>query len=188
MMDISMFFSLKFERIYMLFLFIPLFVIMLILLIINFVHFDEIEKRRKRKQRFWIFISRSAIIGLLVIALTSPFLEKKESSDGNPEIVLLYDNSSSMQLYNLDIDAFKKQLEDKVPTQVKYIGNEISSPIGDEIFKQLHKKNLLLISDGNNQKNDNKHSCVRQMYFMPYGRLVSGIYRIADFLSRIIIF
>lgn len=136
----------------MLFLFIPLFVIMLILLIINFVHFDEIEKRRKRKQRFWIFISRSAIIGLLVIALTSPFLEKKESSDGNPEIVLLYDNSSSMQLYNLDIDAFKKQLEDKVPTQVKYIGNEISSPIGDEIFKQLHKKNLLLISDGNNQK------------------------------------
>ncbi|MBI5392509.1 VWA domain-containing protein [Candidatus Woesearchaeota archaeon] len=151
-MDISMLLSLKFEKIYMIFLFIPLFVVMLILLIINFVHFDEIEKRKKRKQRFWIFLSRSAIIVLLVIALTSPFLEKKESTDGNPEIMLLYDNSSSMQLYNFDIDTFKKQLEDKVPTQVKYIGNEISSPIGDEIFKQLHKKNLLLISDGNNQK------------------------------------
>ncbi len=145
--------TLKFEKIYLLFLFIPLFILLIILLIINFVHFDEIEKRRKRKARLLILITRSLVIGLLVIALTSPFVEKKESSDGNPEVLILYDNSTSMELFNFPINDFQKQLDKQVPTQVKFIGSSLSSPLGDEIFRQLHRKNLLVVSDGNNQKN-----------------------------------
>lgn len=138
------------EKPYMLFLFPLLMVVLILLLMINFVRFNTEEKREKRRYRFWVFISRTLIIALLVLALTNPYITKREQSDGNPEVTILYDNSSSMELFETNLDTLVKGIEKDVPVEVKYIANDVRSPLGDEMFRALSKKNLLLVTDGNN--------------------------------------
>ncbi|MBI3032797.1 VWA domain-containing protein [Candidatus Woesearchaeota archaeon] len=130
-----------------------LLIVLILLLMINFVRFNSEEKKEKRRYRFWIFVSRTIIITLLVAALTNPFITKRENSDGNPEVTILYDNSTSLSLFKSDVDKVNnlvKQIEKEVPVEVKYIANDVRSPLGDEIFRQLSKKNILLVTDGNN--------------------------------------
>ncbi|MBT4540440.1 VWA domain-containing protein [Candidatus Woesearchaeota archaeon] len=125
-------------------------ILLFTLLIINFVKYEKEEKRGVWKYRVWLFLSRLLILGLLVFALASPYVIKKETTDGNPEINLLYDNSSSMALYELDHEGLRDKLQAKVPTNMRMMAAGTTSMLGDEIFRELHKKNILIITDGNN--------------------------------------
>lgn len=152
-MIFTIFEVLKFEKPIMFFLLIPFMILLTALLIISFVKFKPEEKKGVWIYRSLMFLSRALIILLLVIALASPYVTKKETSAGNPEINILYDNSSSMELFNLNIDQLKDTLHKEVPASVRFIGSGKTSMLGDEIFRQLHKKSLLLVTDGNNDKN-----------------------------------
>jgi hypothetical protein len=137
----------------MLLLFIPLIILLFTILIISFVKFEKEEKKGVWSYRIWLFLSRLLIIGLLILALASPYMVKKESSDGNPEINILYDNSSSMAVFDLNNDALKAKLESKIPTNMRMMASGTTSMLGDEIFRELHKRNILVITDGNNDAN-----------------------------------
>ncbi len=99
-----------------------------------------------------MFFTRTLIILLVCAALTVPFFTIKSQSDGNPTIMLLIDNSSSMELIDVDIEGLKSSLGEQVPLTVDYIGYGTSSKLSDNIFRYLHKDNLLLITDGNNEE------------------------------------
>lgn len=135
-----------------LYLIIPLVVVLLFLIIINFVKFSKEERRSKIAYKIWLFLSRGIIISLLVLALTSPYYLRSEQSSGNPTITLLVDNSSSMELFDIDVGKLKSSLEKKIPVNLDIIGSGTNSRIGDGIFRHLHEKNIFVLTDGNNDK------------------------------------
>lgn len=154
---LGLFGSFKLDRPEILLIFIPLVIVLFIILSINFVKFEKEDKTGIIIYRVLMFFSRAVITALLVFALAGPYITKSEISAGTPEINILYDNSSSMGLfagegYGINADALKKELEQHVPANIKYIAAGTTSMLGDEIFRQLHKKNLLLITDANNDE------------------------------------
>ena len=142
----------NFENLVYIYAVIPLLVLLFFLLIINFVNFDSEEKKQKRKFKAFLFFTRSLIILLAVVALTNPFIIKQTTEAGDPEITLLIDNSSSMQLFNVNTQLLKQNLEKEVPVTTGYIGYKDTSMLGDGIFRYLHKNSLLIVSDGNNDQ------------------------------------
>lgn len=142
--------TIKLDRPEMIFLIAPIAVLLFVLTVINFVKFEKEDKRGVWKYRIFLLLSRLIIFSLLVVALTSPFIIKKETSEGTPEINILYDNSSSMGLFKYDAELLKNKLSAEIPTNIRAIGSGTSSMLGDEIFRELHKKNILIITDGNN--------------------------------------
>ena len=131
---------------------IPFIAVVIFLLAVNFVRFSKEERKEKRGIRIFMFFTRTLIILLVCAALTVPFFTIKSQSDGNPTIMLLIDNSSSMELIDVDIEGLKSSLGEQVPLTVDYIGYGTSSKLSDNIFRYLHKDNLLLITDGNNEE------------------------------------
>ena len=129
---------------------IPLLVLLFFIIIINFVNFDSEEKKQKRKFKAFLFFTRSLIILLAVVALTNPFIIRQTTEAGDPEITLLIDNSSSMQLFDVNTQLLKENLEKEIPVTTGYIGYKDTSMLGDGIFRYLHKNSLLIVTDGNN--------------------------------------
>ncbi|MFH1439065.1 MAG: vWA domain-containing protein [Candidatus Woesearchaeota archaeon] len=143
----------KIDKPEMALLLIPIFILLFVILIVNFVKFEKEEKSGIWKYRILLFFSRAIILGLLIFALTSPYIIIKEITDGNPEINILYDNSSSMGLFSSgasDVKQLQDKLSVEIPTNMRMIASGTTSMLGDEIFRELHKKNILLITDGNN--------------------------------------
>ncbi len=66
--------------------------------------------------------------------------------------MLLLDNSTSMNLFSVDVDALKTKLEEKIPVSEVTIASGTTSKLGDAIFRELQYGNLLLMTDGNNAK------------------------------------
>jgi|SRR3989344_1947613 len=143
-----------FERPLILLLAIPLILILFFFMRKDFMksYFDESNKSRKAKLRIFVFIMRSLIFILLLISLASPFLEDRETVKGDPEIKILIDNSTSMQLLDTSIvDELVSSLEDRIPTKTSYIAVGNESRLGDGILSSVNPgDNVLLISDGNN--------------------------------------
>jgi hypothetical protein len=131
---------------------IPLLVLLFFIIIINFVNFDSEEKKQKRKFKAFLFFTRSLIILLAVVALTNPFIIRQTTEAGDPEITLLIDNSSSMQLFDVNTQLLKENLEKEIPVTTGYIGYKDTSMLGDGIFRYLHKNSLLIVTDGNNDQ------------------------------------
>ena len=131
---------------------IPLFVLLLFMLTINFVKFEKEERWGKRKVKIFLFFTRTLIIALAVVALSGPFIIQQTTEAGTPEITLLIDNSSSMELFNINVDELKQSLEKEVPLTTGYIGFGETSMLGDGIFRYLHKESLLIVTDGNNDQ------------------------------------
>jgi len=113
----------------------------------------EHEKNRKLS-RLLIAMSRILIFSLLVIAIASPFSLEEKTIQGDPSLTILMDNSTSFELFEPGIASnLKSSLEKEIPTTVKYIAHEEQSPIGDSLLNNMKgDNNLLLISDGNNNK------------------------------------
>ncbi len=107
-------------------------------------------KLQKKKLRKVMFITRTLIVILLLCALASPFIETEKTIDGDPYVLLMVDNSTSMELfedYSRDLQA---QLENRLNTEVKFVGSGTVSNIGDSILSELQPySSVLLLSDGN---------------------------------------
>jgi len=127
----------------------------------NFINFfDKSEQasydREKEKQRFIFFIIRSIIFALLLIAIASPFLLETKTVKGNPRIVILVDNSTSLNMFEAGLEKeLANKLKGKIPAAVRTITVGDKSAIGDGILNNIEKdENVLVITDGNN--NDGK--------------------------------
>ncbi len=141
-----------FERPYVLFIYLFIFIVLIYLINKNFVELSLENIKKSKSKRLFIFISRALVFLLLIIALAGPFIEKSKTIHGEPRIKILVDNSTSMQLYDLKIaDKLKIALENKIPTEIEYITFGDKSAIADALMANVKKnENILLISDGNN--------------------------------------
>jgi len=112
------------------------------------------HEKSKKLSRILIAISRSLIFSLLIIAIASPFSLEEKTIQGDSSLTILMDNSTSFELFEKDIALnLKTALEKEIPTTIKYIAHEEQSPIGDSLLNNMKgNDNLLLISDGNNNK------------------------------------
>ena len=127
----------------------------------NFVWFpskaEQISyEQQKKPQRTVFFILRALIFAFLMIAIASPFILETQTVKGNPRITILVDNSTSMNMFQSNLD---KELSDKlktsIPVTVRRVATGDSSAIGDGILNNIERDdNVLVISDGNN--NDGK--------------------------------
>jgi len=110
---------------------------------------DPEVKLQKRKVRKLMLFTRSLIVILLLIALSSPFVQKEKTIEGDPSILLLVDNSTSMELFEDFTPELAARLEKKMNTEVKHIGAGTVSNIGDSILSELQPHgSILLYSDG----------------------------------------
>ena len=142
----------RFESPEWFFIAIPLIILMFVLITINFVKFSKEIRGRLWKLRLFVIATRILIILLIACALATPFITKKLVTDGDPGIALLVDDSKSMDLFDVDIKELEKNLKKHVPVTKSFIGHEETSRLGDGIFRQLHRRNLLVVTDANNDK------------------------------------
>jgi len=138
-------------------LLIPIIIIILFFLIrsnIVKVTLDNIQEKKRKKMRWWIFISRSLIFSLVLIALATPFAQIQEETSGDPEITILIDESNSMQVLETGfVESLEEQLSQEIPTTSRIIADDDVSDIGDGILDNLEPgKQVLLVSDGNVQE------------------------------------
>lgn len=97
----------------------------------------------------WIIFSRMIILGLLIVALASPYsVGISTVRDDAPRITIISDNTMSMDLFNKDLG--KKvydAIRSKTPTKFREFAG-IKSPVGDEVMGAAENNNLVLVSDG----------------------------------------
>ncbi|MBW2969774.1 VWA domain-containing protein [Candidatus Woesearchaeota archaeon] len=107
-------------------------------------------KLQKRRLRRFMFVTRSLMVILVVIALASPYVQREKIIEGDPFIQLLVDNSTSMSVFE-DVSAqLASRLEKKMNTEVKVVGTGSVSNIGDSVLASLEPhSSVLLFSDGN---------------------------------------
>mgnify|MGYP001616813234 CR=1 FL=1 len=135
---------------------IPIIISLAILLLIDFVQFRTKEEKKAFKQQRRIdkivfFILRSLLFLTLLLAFATPYRIQETTTQGNPSLSILADNSSSMELFEGGIaEGLKEQLEPFFPVTLKYIAQGQRSAIGDGILQNIKgDDNILLVSDGN---------------------------------------
>ncbi len=131
---------------------IPLIILSTIITFISFIKLPKEELRIIWKMRILMLFTRTVTISLLIFALAGPFYSVETVSEGDPTIMLLVDNSTSMELFDFNTEQLKTKLEEKVPVSTVIIASGKNSRLGDAIFRQLQYDNLLLVTDGNNAK------------------------------------
>ncbi|MFA6888585.1 MAG: VWA domain-containing protein [Candidatus Woesearchaeota archaeon] len=149
-MAFSLFNLIQFEYPEYLWIALPLIAISIIITFIPFMKLPPEEKKVNGLLRIFIVITRTIIIALLIFALSGPFYTQETVSQGDPTIMLLVDNSTSMNLFSINPEELKAELEQKVPVSKVTIATGENSKLGDAIFRQLQYSNLLLLTDGNN--------------------------------------
>jgi len=148
-----------------LFAFIPLAILVAIMLRSRLIRIKdkhmsseyEIIRARKRNIAGLMTITRILIIGLLLLALASPFIITQRTVPGNEAVTILVDNSRSFEIFDKSVaNRLKRELEKSFPVQLKNIGNDISSALGDGLAANLRgNDNIILVTDGHaNQGQD----------------------------------
>lgn len=136
----------------MLFALIPAVVVLIFLISKSFLKssLTPTQQRRRRSLRWWMFVTRMLIVLLLITALAVPYGEQRRQSSGNPSILLLVDNSTSMEVFDTSfIGALKQELERYMPVTQRNLALGERSALGDGILQHLEQNaNLLLITDG----------------------------------------
>ena len=114
------------------------------------------ERAAYHKSKVWarnlLFISRTIIIVLLIIALANPSVTKPVMTKGNPSLTIFADNSKSFELFDKSAaDNVKKQVEGAMPVNIRQIAQANYSAIGDALLTYMQgNDNILLVTDGNN--------------------------------------
>ncbi|SFM24277.1 VWA domain-containing protein [Methanolobus profundi] len=132
----------QFENIEMLVLIIPVIIAGLFLM--------------KKGARKGLIISRILVAVLLVIALASPFtLVPRVTSDDNPDLVIISDETDSMELFENETSAeLYEALTSKTPTSLVKITGE-STALGDAIVQYSTGENqIVLVTDGNSNSGE----------------------------------
>lgn len=115
----------------------------------------DVIKQKKRLGRI-LFLTRVLIILLLLIALASPYRITSTVIKGDAYVKLLVDNSTSMELFENFAGELAQQLEKKLTVEVKMIGDQEHSAIGDAILNNLEPHDsIVLVSDGNSNSGSN---------------------------------
>ena len=128
----------------------PLLLLFIFLLFKEFVEDVFGNKNEKKKFRAVMLISRVLIFTLLFIALAKPFGEVTTSTPGNPKLLILLDNTTSMDVMDTAfVPALKQELEKEIPVTIRTLSSGMKSALGEDILNYLEKDtNLLLITDG----------------------------------------
>ncbi len=144
------------EKAYLILLVIPIFFILMFYMYKDFVKFktkEEKERFRKRKKwlRLWVLITSTAIVLMLLFALSNPFTTEVVTTHGDPVIKLLVDSSESMDIFDSDLlDTIKEKLSGNV-VEMSQISSGKRSELGEGILKKIEGgDNLLILTDGNN--------------------------------------
>ncbi|WP_370574126.1 hypothetical protein [Methanomethylovorans sp.] len=101
-----------------------------------------------------LIISRIVVLTLLVIALASPYnVMSKVSSSETPDIVLISDETSSMELFEQQTATeLYESLAANTPTNVVKLSGD-STALGDTIVQYARGDNqIVIVSDGNSNK------------------------------------
>lgn len=112
---------------------------------------DDAESRAsKRKTRKIMMFTRIMMIFLLLVALSSPFIETEKIIEGDPFIQVLIDNSTSMSVFQDVSSNLVSGLKNRMNTESKTVGQDTISNIGDSVLQNLESHgSILLVSDGN---------------------------------------
>ena len=141
---------------------IPLIIALAIAMQITFMRFKTKDERKnhvaeRRVDRIIFTILQSLIFLLILIAIATPYPIKQTTTQGDPSLTILIDNSTSFELFDGSVaSSIKTQLEQYFPVTVSTIARGTSSPIGDAIARNAKgDDNILVISDGqSNQGRD----------------------------------
>ncbi|MBI4148224.1 VWA domain-containing protein [Candidatus Woesearchaeota archaeon] len=139
-------------------LIIPILIVVVWLLSRDFIQIKEDPEvtRQKRRVRRIMYVTRTLIFLLLLIALARPFEQSEKLIEGDPFITLLVDNSSSMAVFESVADTLRANLEKKLNVELKSIGTAERSDLGDGILANIQPQHsVLLISDGNSNEGAN---------------------------------
>ncbi|MEK6808714.1 MAG: VWA domain-containing protein [Nanoarchaeota archaeon] len=146
---------------YALYLIIPLIIILFFIIRKDFVKFsskkEQTEYYRIRKTlRLSFIITRSLLFIAILIGISSPFIFKERIVAGEPNLLMLVDNSTSFDIFDHTIaNKLFNELSSKIKVEMRHIATGISSAIGDGILNNMQgNDNLLIITDGYN--NDGK--------------------------------
>ena len=114
----------------------------------------EAYLKSKKTDRRIILALRSIALVFLLLAIASPFVLESKTVQGDPRLLILIDNSSSMQIYHPDIanDLYKK-LEGSIRVERRTIANGEHSTIGNGILNNIEgNDNVLVVTDGVNNE------------------------------------
>ncbi|WP_445475740.1 hypothetical protein ACT9XH_03100 [Methanococcoides methylutens] len=105
----------------------------------------------KKGARRTLILSRIIVLSLLVVALASPYsIVSQVSSDDTPQIVIISDETSSMELFKEGVgDNVYGSLTANTPTTMIRLSGD-SSSIGDAVEQYSSGDNqIVLVTDGN---------------------------------------
>lgn len=133
---------------------IPIMLIFLFLLFKRFIDLEYENKKETKRFRTFMLITRTLIFLSLVIALAKPFGEVTRTTPGNPKLLILVDNTTSMRLMDTSFfQELKEELEKEIPVTTRILSSGMESDLGDELLGYLEKDTpILLITDGNVNK------------------------------------
>lgn len=135
-------------------LILPMLIVLYYLIRKDFFQEDFRFKNVRQRLKTFMFITRAIIFSLLIIAIASPFMIKEKTVQRDPFIKLIIDNSSSMDIFDMQaVSTLKAELEKEIAVEVKYIADQETSAIGDGILQNLKSdENILLATDGQTNK------------------------------------
>lgn len=141
-----------FDEPMILLLIIPLFFALLFLIRKDFVKFADEDGHGTKK--FWFFLMRFTIFSLLIAAIASPFTFQERLVSGEPNVIVLVDNSTSFDLFDRGIgETIKNELKSYVKTDLRSIGTGERSDLGDRVLENMRRGgSVILISDGYNNE------------------------------------
>ena len=119
----------------------------------NRFELEEYLKSKKTDRRV-ILTLRSLAFIFLMLAIASPFMLESKTVQGDPRLLILSDNSTSMQLYNANIASdLNKKLEGAIRVERRTIANGEHSTIGNGILNNIEgNDNVLVVTDGANNE------------------------------------
>ncbi|MBI5390693.1 VWA domain-containing protein [Candidatus Woesearchaeota archaeon] len=143
-----------FDSLLPIYLIIPALIVLLWLIRHDFVTLKGESLKRietMHRKRILVFCTRAILIICLLLALANPYTYQEKTLKGEPRIVLLYDNSTSMSIFDTTVMAsFKESLGKKIPIEEKYIAFGKDSALGEHILNNIRPdESVLLMTDGN---------------------------------------
>ncbi|MCK5282986.1 MAG: VWA domain-containing protein [Nanoarchaeota archaeon] len=145
------------EKAYIVLLIIPIFFVLLFFIYKNLIKFrNDAEKKRfkKRKKwlRFFVLITRTLVILMMLFSMALPFTTEETVTHGDEIINLLVDSTDSMGVFDAGLlEEVKEKLQGDMALDMSQISSGKRSELGEGILRKMQgNDNLLLLTDGNN--------------------------------------
>lgn len=103
-----------------------------------------------KRRKYALFLSRLAVVSLLVVAFAQPFVVETTTVQGDERVQILIDDSDSMEVFEDVGDEIAAGVEQQgIKVRTTRIGDGDDSPIGDGLVSNIESNgNVLLITDG----------------------------------------